>query len=108
ESARHRYLNEVEVTDLLSKRAHGCKEPAAMDEKANSLADIKELDEQRTASARPFFAGPGSCIDSANHGLRPTGRLNSVKVRRYGSSGRKEGHARRRLQSQQSEEHTSE
>jgi len=103
ESARLRYLNKVEVTDLLSKGAHGCKEPAAMDEKANSLADIKELDEERTASAGPFFAGPGSCIDSANLGLRPTGRLNSVKVRRYGSSGRKEGHARRRLQSQRSE-----
>ncbi len=54
ESARLRYLNEVEVTDVLSMGAHGCKEPAVMEEKANSSADIKELDEERTTSADRF------------------------------------------------------
>jgi len=47
ESARLRYLNGAEVTDVLSKGAHGCNEPAVMGEKANSRADIKELDEER-------------------------------------------------------------
>jgi len=47
ESARLRYLNGAEVTEVLSKGAHGGKEPAAMEEKANSRADIKELDGER-------------------------------------------------------------
>jgi len=47
ESARLRYLNGAEVTDVLSKGAHGSKEPAVMEEKANSRADIKESDEER-------------------------------------------------------------
>ena len=51
ESARLRYLNEAEVADVLSKGAHGCKEPVVIEEKANSSADTKELDEERTASA---------------------------------------------------------
>ena len=51
ESARLRYLNEAEVADVLSKGAHGCKEPVVTEEKANSSADTKELDEERTASA---------------------------------------------------------
>jgi hypothetical protein len=51
ESARLRYLNAAEVADVLSKGAHGCKEPVVMGEKLNSSADIKELDEERTASA---------------------------------------------------------
>jgi rhamnose utilization protein RhaD (predicted bifunctional aldolase and dehydrogenase) len=51
ESARLRYLNAAEVADVLSKGAHGCKEPVVMEEKANSSADTKELDEERTASA---------------------------------------------------------
>src|ERR1700682_2694216 len=41
-----------------------------------------------------------SHIASTDLGLSPTGRLDSVRVRRYGNSGRKEGHARRRLQIQ--------
>jgi len=48
ESARLRYLKGTEVTDALSKGAHGCKE--VTEEKANSLADVTELDEERTAS----------------------------------------------------------
>jgi ribulose-5-phosphate 4-epimerase/fuculose-1-phosphate aldolase len=47
ESARLRYLNGAEVTEVLSKGAHGSKEPAVMEEKANSREDIKELDEER-------------------------------------------------------------
>ncbi len=47
ESARLRYLNGEEVTDVLSKGAHGCNEPAVMEEKANPRAGIKELDEER-------------------------------------------------------------
>ncbi len=58
ESARLRYLNWAEVTDVLSKGAHGCKE--AMEEKANSPADIKELDEERTASANRLAQVPHS------------------------------------------------
>jgi ribulose-5-phosphate 4-epimerase/fuculose-1-phosphate aldolase len=87
ESARVRYLKGTEVTDVLSKGAHGCKE--VMDEKATSPADVKELDDERAVSADRLFAGAGSCIVSADLGLTPTGRLNSVRVRRYGSSGEK-------------------
>ena len=57
ESARLRYLKGMEVTDALSKGAHGCKE--VTEEKANSPADVKELDEGRTASADRLFAGAG-------------------------------------------------
>jgi hypothetical protein len=57
ESARLRYLNETEVVDALSKGVHGCKEVA--DEKANSPADIKQLDAERIASADHLFAGAG-------------------------------------------------
>jgi rhamnose utilization protein RhaD (predicted bifunctional aldolase and dehydrogenase) len=94
EFARLRYLNEAEVTDVLNKGAHGCKEPTVMEEKANSSAGIKELDEERTASADRFHAGAGSCIASADLGLTPTGQLDSVRVHPYGSLRRKEGHAR--------------
>lgn len=57
ESARLRYLKGTEVADVLSKGAHGCKE--VTEEKANSPAGAKELDEERTGSADPFFAGAG-------------------------------------------------
>ncbi len=57
ESARLRYLKGTEVTDALSKGAHGCKEMT--EEKANSPADVKELDKERTASADRLFAGAG-------------------------------------------------
>jgi rhamnose utilization protein RhaD (predicted bifunctional aldolase and dehydrogenase) len=57
ESARLRYLKGTEVTDALSKGAHGCKE--VTEEKANSPADVKELDEERPASADRLFAGAG-------------------------------------------------
>jgi len=57
ESARLRYLKGAEVTDVLSRGAHGCKE--VMEEKANSPAGVKELDEVRTASADRLFAGAG-------------------------------------------------
>ena len=57
ESARLRYLKRAEVADVLSRGAHGCKE--VMEEKANSPADVKELDEERTASADRLFAGAG-------------------------------------------------
>ena len=59
ESARLRYLNEVEVTDVVSKGAHGRKEVIV--QMANSPADVKKLDEQRAPSAGHFFAGAGSC-----------------------------------------------
>jgi len=58
ESARLRYLKGTEVTDALCKGAHGCKE--VTEEKANSRADVKELDEERTASADHLFARAGS------------------------------------------------
>ena len=54
ESAQLRYLNEAEVTEVLSKGAHGRKEPAVMEEKANSSAALKELAEERTTSADRF------------------------------------------------------
>jgi len=54
EFARLRYLTRTEVTDALSKGAHGCKE-----ENADSPADVRELDEKRTASADCLFAGAG-------------------------------------------------
>jgi len=57
ESARLRYLKGTEVTDALSKGAYGCKE--VTEEKANSPADVKELDEERTESADRLFAGAG-------------------------------------------------
>jgi hypothetical protein len=57
ESARLRYLKGTEVTDVLSKGAHGCKE--VMEGKANSPAGVKELDEERTAPADRLFAGAG-------------------------------------------------
>jgi rhamnose utilization protein RhaD (predicted bifunctional aldolase and dehydrogenase) len=49
ESTRLRYLKGVEVADVLSKDAHGCKE--VMEEKATSPADVKESDEEHTVSA---------------------------------------------------------
>jgi rhamnose utilization protein RhaD (predicted bifunctional aldolase and dehydrogenase) len=57
ESARLRYLKGAEVTDALSKGAHGCEE--VLEEKANSPAGVKELDEERTASVDRLFAGAG-------------------------------------------------
>ena len=57
ESARLRYLKGTEVTDVLSKGAHSCKE--VMEEKAKSAVDVKELDEERTSSAGRLFAGAG-------------------------------------------------
>ena len=57
ESARLRYLKGTEVTDVLGKGAHGCKE--VTEEKANPPADFKQLDEERTASADHLFAGAG-------------------------------------------------
>jgi len=57
ESARLRYLKGTEVTDALSKGAHGCKE--VTEEKANSPARVNELDEECTASADRLFAGAG-------------------------------------------------
>ncbi|MCU1316818.1 MAG: hypothetical protein JWN63_2140, partial [Candidatus Acidoferrum typicum] len=57
ESVRLRYLKGTEVTDVLSKGAYGCKE--ATEEKANSPADVKELDGERTASADRLLAGGG-------------------------------------------------
>jgi rhamnose utilization protein RhaD (predicted bifunctional aldolase and dehydrogenase) len=49
ESAQLRYLKGAEVTDTLSKGAHGRNE--VLEEKANSPAGVKESDEERTASA---------------------------------------------------------
>ena len=57
ESVRLRYLKGTEVTDVLSKGAYGCK--AATEEEANSPADVKELDAERTASAARLLAGGG-------------------------------------------------
>jgi hypothetical protein len=37
-SARIRYLESAEISDVLSKGAHGCKEVVVMEEKANPLA----------------------------------------------------------------------
>jgi len=37
-SARLRYLGRAEISDVLSKGAHGCKEVVVMEEKTNSLA----------------------------------------------------------------------
>ncbi len=100
ESARLRYLKGAEVADVLSNGVHGYKEVVVMGEKANSPGEIKKLDEKRASSADRLSAGAGSCLPSAGLGLTPRGQLESVRVRQYGSSGRKEGHARRRLQSQ--------
>lgn len=47
ESARLRYLKGAEVTDALTKGSHGCKEEIVMEEKSNSPAEIKRLDEER-------------------------------------------------------------
>ena len=57
ESARLRYLTGTEVTDTLSKGAHGCRE--VTDEKANSAADVKQLDEERITSADRILTGAG-------------------------------------------------
>jgi hypothetical protein len=57
ESVRLRYLKGTEVTDVLSKGAHGCK--AVTGEEANSPANVKELDGERTASADRLLAGGG-------------------------------------------------
>jgi hypothetical protein len=47
ESARLRYLKEAEVTDVLSKGAHGYKEVVVMEEKENPPAEVKKLDGER-------------------------------------------------------------
>jgi len=47
ESARLRYLNRAEVTDVLSKGAHGCKQVVVTEEKSNSPTEIKKLDGER-------------------------------------------------------------
>jgi hypothetical protein len=47
ESAQLRYLKPAEVTDVLSRGAHGYKDVVAMEEKANAPAGTKKLDEQR-------------------------------------------------------------
>jgi len=57
ESVRLRYLKGTEVTDVLGKGAHGCKE--VPEEKADPRADVEGLDEERTASADHLFAGAG-------------------------------------------------
>jgi hypothetical protein len=100
ESARLRYLKSAEVADVLSNGVHGYKEVVVMGEEANSPGETKKLDEERASSADRLSAGAGSCLRSAGPGPTPTGQLESVSVGQYGSSGRKEGHARRRLQSQ--------
>jgi rhamnose utilization protein RhaD (predicted bifunctional aldolase and dehydrogenase) len=46
ESAQLRYLKGAEVTDVLNKDAHGYKEVVVMEEKTNSLAQLKKLDEE--------------------------------------------------------------
>ena len=46
ESARLRYLKDAEVTDVLSKRAHGPRDVIMMQEKPSSSAEIKRLDEE--------------------------------------------------------------
>jgi len=99
DSAGLRYLKEAEVTEILSRGAHGYKEPVVMEEKANTPAEFKKSDEERVRSAHRLFASAVPCLPSAGLGLAPTGRPDSVRVRQYGSSGRKKGHARRGLQS---------
>jgi hypothetical protein len=47
ESARLRYLVEAEVTDVLSKVAHGYKEMVVMEEKTHSPAEFMKEDEER-------------------------------------------------------------
>jgi hypothetical protein len=58
ESARLRYLKGVEVTDVLSKGAYGCTEVVVMEEKANSPAEIKKLDEERKIVYNRNMCGP--------------------------------------------------
>ncbi len=60
ESARLHYLKGTEVTEALSQAAHGCK--GVTEEKANSPTDVKELDEERTASGDRLFAGAGPTL----------------------------------------------
>ena len=57
EAARLRYLNGEEVTDVLSKGAHGYKEVVVMEEKANSPAEIKKLD-----GAREVVDNRNACV----------------------------------------------
>jgi hypothetical protein len=47
ESARLRYLQGAEVTDVLSKGAHGYKEVVVVEEKENSPTEVKKLDGER-------------------------------------------------------------
>ena len=47
ESAQLHYLNEEEVTDVLSNGAHGYKEVGVTEEKANSPGEIKKFDGER-------------------------------------------------------------
>ncbi len=47
ESARIRYLKKAELSGVLSKGAHGGKEVVVMEEKANTPAEIKKLNEER-------------------------------------------------------------
>jgi ribulose-5-phosphate 4-epimerase/fuculose-1-phosphate aldolase len=96
ESARLRYLKGTEVTDALSKGAHGCK--AVTGEEANSPANVKELDEQCTPSSDRLFAGAGRT--KRRQTLTPTGPLVSVGSADTAARGQKAGHGRRRLQIQ--------
>ena len=47
ESARLRYLNGAEISELLSKGAHGCEEVSAIQEYPNIPAETKKLNVQR-------------------------------------------------------------